>query len=63
MTKFEEKAERCRGLGIAFNEVNEVRMWCSDTDENGNFIRPQDEYSAIRYDVLTEVMKMIEKML
>ena len=62
MTKFDEKAQRCEALGKAYSSVLERRDWMSEY-ENDEPKRPDDEYLAVQWDTLTEVMKAIEKML
>lgn len=61
MTNFDRKAERCKALGKAYQSVLEIRQCISDNTHKYN--RPTDEYLAIQFDTLTEVMKVIEEML
>ena len=62
MTNFDRKAERCKALGKAYQSVLETRNSISGNTHNYPK-RPTDEYLAIQWDVLTEVMKLIEDML
>lgn len=63
MTKFEEKAERCRALGEAYEAVKERMNWISEKDEKGEFIKPIENSYEVQFKTFSEVLKMIEKML
>lgn len=62
MTNFEIKRERCEALGKAYQSVLDTRNCLSEHDCKYSK-RPTDEYLAVQYDTLTEVMKTIEEML
>lgn len=62
MTNFDRKSERCKALGKAYQSILETRNSISD-NTNNYYKRPADDYLAIQWDTLTEVMKVIEEML
>ena len=62
MTNFERKRERCEALGKAYQSVLDTRNCLSGHDCKYSK-RPTDEYLAVQYDTLTEVMQAIDEML
>ena len=62
MTNFDRKSERCKALGKAYQSILETRNSITDNTQNYSK-RPADEYLAIQWDTLTEVMVVIEEML
>lgn len=62
MTNFDRKSERCKALGKAYQSILETRNSITANAQNYSK-RPADEYLAIQWDTLTEVMIVIEEML
>lgn len=62
LNKFKIKGAQIDAIESAYESVKQRREWISDMNENGEFIRPSDEYMAIQYDKLTDIMEYLEKL-